>query len=223
MALTLDLQHDLGRPAAWSAAFAKQLPFAVAGALNDTAFDVRANTLPGATRQFFDRPTPFIEKGWRVDRANKSNLAVTIGAENKRVRVIRRQIQGGQRLNKGFERVFAKSAPDRQVRQLVPAAVKLNRYGNVSLAEIKRLQADFGTGRGGVFYGKPSGGGLNTDKPVGIYRRSREQLFPYFVALRNRATYRPRFKMAEAVGKAYERRYGGYLRSSLERALATAR
>ena len=210
MALTLDLQHDLGRPAAWSAAFAKQLPFAVAGALNDTAFDVRANTLPGATRQFFDRPTPFIEKGWRVDRANKSNLAVTIGAENKRVRVIRRQIQGGQRALKPFEQRIG-------IGQLVPGAgIKPNRYGNIPLSAIKKITAGIGNDYFIAQPGNPQGIG------PGIYRRVKGGLSPQLISIRN-ASYRPRFKMAEAVGKAYERRYGGYLRSSLERALATAR
>jgi hypothetical protein len=213
MALSIQVSSDLGKAANWSNQFAKQLPFAIATALNNTAFDVRANTLPGATKQFFDRPTPFIQKAWRVDKASKSRLVVTIGAENKRVRVIRRQIQGGPRVRKPFEARFG-------IGTLIPAdGIKLNQYGNVPLATLKFITKNLSSSdRGGFFAGTPKGG----NRPLGIYRRSREQLFPQFIAVRQ-PTYRPRFPMPDVVAKAYQRRYGTYLRSSLERALATAR
>jgi hypothetical protein len=98
--------------------------------------------------------------------------------------------------------------------------VKLNASGNVSLATIKRIQKGLATtGNGTFFVGTPKGG----DRPAGIYRRSRGQLFPYFIAIDQQARYERRFPIGDIAGKVTQRRFGDYLRSSLERAIATAR
>lgn len=223
--LSINLTSDLGRVEAWSAALLKQLPFATSKALNDTAFDARTS-LSGATRQYFDRPTSFTQKGFGVERSSKRNLEVIVGTEAKRARYLRTQITGGPRSQKGFERLFLSqitaTAQIPRDSQFVPTSlVKLNASGNVSLATLRRIKQGLSTtnARGGFFVGTPKGG----DRPPGIYRRSRGQLFPYFIAIDQAAQYRPRFPMLDVVGKVYERRYGTYLRSALERAIATAR
>jgi hypothetical protein len=224
-ALAIDLTTDLAKAEAWSAAMRKQLPFAVSKALNDTAFDARTS-LGGATKQYFDRPTAFTQKGFGVEKSSKRDLEVIVGTEVKRARYIRTQITGGARSQKGFERLFlAQIAESGQIprdAQFIPTSlVKLNASGNVSLATLKRIKQGLSTtnARGGFFVGTPRGG----DRPPGIYRRSREQLFPYFIAIDQPARYEPRFPMLNIVGKVYERRYGSYFRTALERALATAR
>ena len=223
--LAIDLTTDIAKAVGWSGALRKQLPFAISKALNDTAFDARTS-LGGATRQYFDRPTSFTQKGFGVEKSTKRDLEVIVGAEVKRARYLRTQITGGARNQKGFEKLFlAQVAATGQVpsnSQFVPTSlVKLNASGNVSLATLKRIKQGLSTtnARGGFFVGTPKGG----NRPPGIYRRSREQLFPYFIAIDQPARYEARYPMLDIVGKVYQRRFGQYFRSSLERALATAR
>jgi hypothetical protein len=98
--------------------------------------------------------------------------------------------------------------------------VKLNAQGNVSLATIKRIQKGLATtGNGTFFIGAPKGG----NRPSGIYRRSKGQLFPYFLAVDNRANYRRRLPIGGIAGKVTQRRFEDYLRSSLSKALETAK
>jgi len=223
--LAIDLTTDLGRVEEWAGTLRKQMPFAISKALNDTAFDARTS-LGGATKQYFDRPTAFTQRGFGVERSSKRNLEVIVGTEERRARYIRTQITGGPRSQKGFERLFlgqvAQSGQIPADAQFIPTSlVKLNASGNVSLATLKRIKAGLSTNnaRGGFFVGTPKGG----NRPPGIYRRSREQLFPYFLAIDQAARYDARFPMLNIVGKVYERRYSVYFKAALDRALATAR
>lgn len=226
--ITLDIRSELPKAIRWTDAMTKQLPFAISQAINSTAFDVRT-ALNGATRQYFDRPNRFTQTAFLVQKTNKRELDAAIYANaeqgRNRARYLRFGISGGTRPQKGFERKFlAEVVGTRRIpsnAQLVPTSVvKRDASGNVSLSTIKRIQKGLqGNARGGFFVGTPRGG----DRPPGIYRRSRLQLFPYFIATENAGSYRSRFPMAEIGGRVVQRRFGSYLRSSLERALATAR
>ena len=226
--ITLDIKSELPKAIRWTDTMTKQLPFAISQALNSTAFDARA-ALNGATRQYFDRPNKFTQSAFLADKSTKRNLEATVYANDQqgrdRARYLRFGIAGGTRPQKGFERKFLGSIVDTRTipagAQLQPTSlVKRDASGGVSLATIKRIQKGLtGNARGGFFIGTPKGG----DRPPGIYRRSRLQLFPYFIATQERATYRPRFPMGEIGQKVVQRRFGQYLRSSLERALASAR
>ena len=226
--ITLDIQSELPKAIRWTDAMTKQLPFAISQALNASAFDARS-ALNGSTRQYFDRPNRFTQSAFLVQKTNKRELEAIVYANAQqgrdRARYLRYGIQGGERRQKGFEKKFlAEIVGTRTVpatAQLVPTSlVKLDGSGNVSLSTIKRIQKGLsGKARGGFFIGTPKGG----DRPPGIYRRSREQLFPYFIATTDRGTYRQRLPMGEIGSKAVQRRFGGYLRSSLEKALATER
>ena len=227
--LTLDIRSELPKAIRWTDQMTKQLPFAISQALNSTAFDTRT-ALNGATRQYFDRPNRFTQSAFLVQKTNKRELEAVVYANAQqgrdRARYLRFGIAGGARPQKGFERKFLASIVGTRTipsdAQLQPTSlVKLDSSGNVSLSAIKRIQKGLsGTARGGFFVGQPRN---NPALPPGIYRRSREQLFPYFIATDTKARYRPRFPMAEIGQKAVQRRFGGYLRSSLEKALAGAR
>lgn len=219
--ITLDIKSELPKAIRWTDTMTKQLPFAISQALNSTGFDIRSS-LKGASRQYFNTPTPFIQNAWQVDKSTKRSLAVTIFPEAKREPYLRKNITGGQRGTKPFEaRLLAQATgaiPSGS--KLVPAAIKRNAAGNVSLAAIKRISGQVGaTGRNGVFIGTPSGG----NKPPGVYQRAaRGRLKPLFIAVPS-ATYRPIFPINEIGQKVVDRRFGTYLRSSLEKALASAR
>lgn len=222
--ITLNIKSELPKMIKWTDTMTKQLPFAISQALNSTGFDMRTS-LNSATRQYFDRPAPFTQRAFIVQKGSKRNLEVTVLANKRQNLYLRTQVTGGPRNQKGFEKKFlsniigTQSIPSNT--QLIPTSlVKLNAQGNVSLATIKRIQQGMtGSARGGFFAGTPKGGKL----PFGIYRRSREQLFPYFVATSGPARYTPRFPMQDIGNKVVQRRFGQYLRSALERAVASAR
>jgi hypothetical protein len=70
-----------------------------------------------------------------------------------------------------------------------------------------------------VFVGTPNG----SSRPPGVYQRgTKGRLVPLFVAIPS-ATYRPIFPIVEIGTKVAERRFGRYLRTSLEKAVASAK
>jgi hypothetical protein len=224
MTVQLSIESELGPAITWTGQMMAQLPFATSQALNRTAYQIQ-QALNYETTNYFDRPAPFTQRAFRFTRSTKANLEVVVGAAPKQAQYLRFGVRGGSRPAKGFERKFLASVVEgRSIpsgAQLVPTGlVPLNAQGNVSLATIKRIQQGMnGNARGGFFYGKPKGG----DRPVGIYRRSREQLFPYFLAINGRASYRPRFPILKIGTEKAQAVFGGYLRSSLSEALRTAR
>lgn len=219
--ITLDIKSELPKAIRWTDTMTRQLPFAISQALNSTGFSIR-DSLKGASRQYFDNPTPFVQNAWRVDKSNKRSLAVTIFPEAKREPYLRANIKGGRRGIKPFEAKYLGQASSAipSGSKLIPAAIRRNAQGNVSLAALRRISQQVGQpGRNGVFIGTPKGG----DRPPGVYQRAaRGRLKPLFVAVPS-ATYRPIFPIAQIGTKVAERRFGQYLRSSLEKAVATAR
>ena len=100
--------------------------------------------------------------------------------------------------------------------RLVPTpAMKRDRYGNVSKAQINKLfdQADTST----VLIGKPRGG----NRPPGVYRRSNKNqtLTPLFYAVSN-VRYGARFPAEKVVGQSIQKDFGIYLRQELAKNVA---
>ena len=226
--ITLDIKSELPKAIRWTDTMTKQLPFAISQALNSVAFEART-AINSSTRQYFQNPTRFTQNAFFVNRSTKRTLEAIVfaeaGAGRDRARYLRFGIQGGTRPQKGFERKFlAEVVGTRSLplgAQLVPTSlIKLNTSGNVSLATIRRIQKGLNTkGNGTFFVGTPKGG----NRPPGIYRRSKRQLFPYFIATDQQAKYDGRFPIGAIAEKVVSRRFGTYLNSSLEKALATAR
>lgn len=228
-ALTFDIQSELPRAVIWTDTLIKQLPFAASQALNATAFDVRAK-LNTSTASYFDKPNRFTQTAFFVNRSNKRALEAEVFAEaakgKDRARYLRYGIQGGTRRQKGFELKFLNEVASTRTipanaRFIPTRLVKLDGSGNVSLATIRRISKGLnGSARGGFFVGQPRN---NHGLPPGIYRRSREQLFPYFFATDRAPRYRARFPMEQIGQTEAQRVFGAHFRSSLEKALATAR
>ena len=227
--LTLDIQSTLPLATRWVQGMERQLPFAVSVALNQSAFDART-AINTSTTRFFNAPTRFTQNAFFVQRSTKQNLEAVIFAEagkgKDRARYLRYGIQGGVRRQKGFEKKFLTevvgTARIPAGSQLVPTSlVKLDGSGNVSLATIKRIQKELsGNARGGFFIGQPRN---NPSLPAGIYRRSRERLFPYFVVADSAARYKPRFPIDRIGTEAVERGFAKHFETSLAKALATAK
>ena len=213
MNINVKVESNLDKAGFFVASMYKQMRYATANAINSTAFDARTS-LGGATRQYFNNPTPFTQKGFRVEKANKTNLVGIVGAESKRSRYLRTQIKGGDRGIKPFEQRF-------NLGRLVPAAINVNSYGNPTKPAITKLGAAVNaTGNGSVFVGTPKGG----NRKLGVWQRQgrggRDRLVPMFITATPR--YEPRYPMEEIVNKVIQRRFDFYFQSSLEKAIASA-
>ena len=211
--ITLDIRSELPKAVRWTDAMTKQLPFSISQALNATGFDART-ALNGATRQYFDRPTKFVQRSFLVRKSTKRNLVVDVYPDRKRLPYIGRNITGGVRGQKPFElrlqSMSTGSLPSGNA--LVPAAIKTNQNGNVSLAAIKRISKQVATtGPNSVFIGRPTGDA----RPPGVYQRTRGgKLKPLFISVEKPA-YRPVFPLNDIGTKVAERRFGVYLRQYL--------
>lgn len=97
--------------------YEKQMPFAIAKALTDTAKDVQTElmrTMP----QVLDRPTKFTQRAFGVEKATKRSLQSRVFIKRIQAEYLRWQVEGGTRRDsgKGFG---------------VPRKRKRNQYGNI--------------------------------------------------------------------------------------------
>ncbi len=226
--LTID-QGDLKRATAWTKAVAKQLPFAVSRALNALANGSKSipgsdannirTALAGASKGFFNQPTPFIANGWRATRADKTNLEVTIHPEKERVKYLKAHFTGGARTYKGYEAKLL-GLGGQSTQALIPSFVKVNKAGNVPRATIgKIINAQSERGPGSVFVGRPRGG----NRPLGVYERTKKgTLKPLFVA-QSKAFYSGGFPLERTAWTVQSRRFSTYLLAALEQAVASAK
>ena len=230
--ITLDIKSELKLAEKWTNEHTKQLGFSVATAMNAavqgskfisgskqrSALQALANQAP----RYLDRPKPQTAKGWRATRASKRNLSTTILPKDvkwSRQRYLGGSATGGGRAPKDFGAALMNHPLARNIpsgSRLVPTpAMKRDRYGNVSKAQINKLfdQADTST----VLIGKPRGG----NRPPGVYRRSNKNqtLTPLFYAVSN-VRYGARFPAEKVVGQSIQKDFGIYLRQELAKNVA---
>lgn len=128
----------------------RQLPFAAALALNDTAQEVvRAEQREMAT--VFDRPTPYTLNAFFVRRASKNNLVAVVErkAQPGGHHYLEVEEAGGVRGSKAIETLLGLRLPTtKNVRAIIPAdGAQLDQYGNWSSGEISKIMADFQANR----------------------------------------------------------------------------
>jgi hypothetical protein len=230
VSIEVSIDANLTKLVAFASQLDRQLPFAASVALNRTAYQVQQQA-NYETGRYFNKdgpPNAFTRRAFRFERSTKANLTAVVGAAPIQSRYLRFGIQGGFRPAKGFERKFLSDiTKTRQVpagTQLVPTSkVRRTSSGSVSLATIRTISRGLNSTRGGFFYGVPRGGGKNVGRPLGIYRRSREQLFPYFVALPSRARYDAVFPLQDIAAAKVRQVFPSLLSAALDQALATAR
>ena len=196
-----------------------QLPYATSVALNNVAFNVRKE-LGKQTTSSFVNPTKFTQSAFKYNKSTKANLVAEVYADPTR-RFFPTQIKGGDRKAKpyeGFLRGLGNGAIPSGGR-LVPTTTVLNAAGNPKKNIFGTIASKLSTtDQGGVFIGTPKGG----SRGAGVYRRSRGQLYAYFVHV-DRTQYQSRFPM-ERVGMATARRlFPSELNKALDRAMQSAK
>ncbi|MEO0765196.1 MAG: hypothetical protein AAFY75_04190 [Pseudomonadota bacterium] len=130
----------------------QQAPYAAARALTDTAWGA-VRGLEGHMRDVFDQPTRFTQKAFRAIGATKTNLEATV--EPKSMQGSRHylftQEDGGPRPKTGIEKLLTQHAAfDGVLQAAVPADdARLNKFGNLSPAQIQRMLSGLGAQRDG--------------------------------------------------------------------------
>lgn len=136
MAATIKL--DIRKATAALSDMQKQIPFAVATAINDVAFSVmRAEN--EAMSSLFDDPRPFTQKSSQVVKATKSSLSAEVSLRQAQARYLDPFETGGEHATTGNNKDL-----------LVPVAAKTDQYGQMTRGTIKRLasRADTFVGKG---------------------------------------------------------------------------
>jgi len=113
----------------------QQVPFAVSLALNTLARGAAADERE-LIEQTFDSPTPFTQNAYRVEVATKSRPIAIVAAKDIQAQYLQPYVVGGARFlgtKKGM---------------LVPRAVPVNRYHNLTRGKLAALK-----GKPGVFIG----------------------------------------------------------------------
>lgn len=136
----MKVTHNLAEVLRQSAQAKSALIKAGARALNTVAFDGRAD-LQTEMRKVFDRPTPFALNAVSVDRASPYRLRADVylrypgGKAVDPNNVLKAQIDGGRRGDKGIERSLQRLGVLTRSWQVVPGtgipSDKIDRFGNV--------------------------------------------------------------------------------------------
>ena len=188
----------------------KQIPFATAKALTQTAFDVK-RTLQNALPRRLDRPTKGIINSVQVDKATKYDVTARVGFaglgfgktawKESPAKIMRRHIKGGTRYPN--KRAIA-----------VPVKQRTNKYGNLPRNKISTLLANTTK----YFSGTPKG-----MSNAGIYERQKKKL-KMLIAWEPKATYQGgRFPFKSIVKLGVAKNYRKRFEKALQNALDTAR
>lgn len=228
----------------------EQFPFALARAINDTAFeDVR----PGwrdAMMRVFDRPTPLTLNAVLVNRATKEQPVGEIYLRDEAhkgtppVYYLVHEVEGGSRRRKPFENLLERAGilgPDEFA---VPGrSFPLDPYGNIpgrvitsvlsdirasreesaySTAESRRKRERRRTKRGGVYFVSRGDRGL----PRGIFERIRTgfgtAVRTVFIFVRA-VSYSPRFDAYDLARELFDANFPRRFEAAMRHAIATAK
>ena len=171
----------------------KQLPFATAKALTATVKGAQEAAKKGMVRKL-DRPTPFTLRGVAVERATKQSQRARVFIKDIQAEYLDLQITGGTRL------------PRRRA-ILVPANVRLNKYGNMPRNKISKL----------------------LDKPNvfsaegGIYQRYKRKQPKLLVSYADKVNYGVKYPFYKIVSGSVKRNIRQNFRDALREAMATAK
>lgn len=176
---------------------ARQIPFATAKALTDTAKDVQRATTRELDRAL-DNPTAFTKRAIGIKAATKRKLVARVFIKPAQATYLGYQIDGGTRLPRGRAIV-------------VPVQQRVNKHGNLPRNTVKRLLA-----RPDTFSGKVGG-------VAGIWRRRKTKGPKLLLAYEPKATYRRRYNFEKVASRTINREWQGNFDRALRFVQRTAR
>lgn len=230
-----DVERDLSDVAR------RQLPFAIALAVNDTAADLIELNKRQMAREF-DKPTRWTLNAFHATRATKAKPVATIQRKTAAARkdYLLRQAEGGPRVQTGMERLLnSRLAHAGQVGFVIPTKhAPRNGHGNVTPGFYQKVLSSLkaqGDGAqnetkdsaarkrksGAARYFVPAEGGKASP---GIYmRKGKAKPVKVFAFTDKAPRYKAGFKFYPNMNKAAARLLPGHFAKALARAVATAR
>ena len=125
----------------------RQIPYAIAGALNDVAEHARQD-LVAEMEKVFDRPTPFTLRAFYTQKAGPRRLTAQVGIRDfapkgtPAWKYLEPNVEGGARRMKRFERALSALSGGQYI---VPGrGAKLDAYGNISRGQITQIMSRLG-------------------------------------------------------------------------------
>lgn len=235
--IQISVQHNIDEVTRWlTDVQRKQVPFATAKALTDTAKQVQAE-LKREMLAEFDNPSPYTKNSTYSTSANKATLTAEVGIKNKGLRVppatlLKEHFTGGQRGGKPMERAMvALGALPAGWRAVPGQGLKLDAYGNPNRNQVREILGSLKNktaiykGRGKkmalVGYFLIPVGSESTLTP-GIYWRQGRAIRPMFIFVKQ-AGYRKVLDLPRIAGKVVDKSFGPTFRAALDSAMATAR
>lgn len=176
----------------------RQVPFVTARALTLTAreeAEAQKRDMPAR----LDRPTRFTQNAFTVVAANKKSLMAVLVAKRIQAGYLAIQETGGTRRAKSGRAL------------VVPAGVRLNRYGNIPRRYLARAKT-----RRRLFFANIRGTG-------GLWQRMASGRPKLLVSFQRRARYRPRLGFAETALRRMRKRLPYHWGRMMSRALASGR
>jgi hypothetical protein len=188
---------------------ARQAPYAISRAINDTADElVKAETTE--IKRKVDRPTPFTMRTWAMQRSSKARLTAAVYAREIQAAYLLFSEEGGSRTPKNRANV-------------VPEGVRVNQYGNMPNKAVKKMIAD----KKRYFSGVPRG--WDGARP-GIWRRmgtlgsgKGRKALRLEVAYIGDAHYTKRTDFHGVAQRLVQQRFETHLRKRIGEAVASAR
>ena len=144
--ITLDIKSQLPTAIRWTDAMVKQLPWAVAKAMTESAKKAQI-ALKAQTPRYIDRPTPFTLNSTFVRYANPKNLEAWVGFKDfapkgtPAAKYLQPMVGGGIRSAKSTERQLQAAGLLRPGQFITPVSagqdgnvppLKVNQYGNLT-------------------------------------------------------------------------------------------
>ena len=202
----------------------KQLPFATAVALTRTAKGA-AEATKLRLRAVLDNPKSFTVNAPKFTPAKKAkpvawvSLKKVAGGPSPVAKYLRAQERGGPRRHKGFEVKLIADGIMRPDEFAVPGrALKLDRYGNISRANLRKIFAGLAGGGGklGFFVGSMGGN-------RGVYRRRGKRVEPVLMFVRGAPRYAGRLGFRRAAVVHARRVFGEEMSKAFAEAMETAK
>ena len=226
----------------------KQIPFAIAKALNDVAAEVRKSERI-EMENVFNKPTPYTLNSIFFKKATKQKFEVNIIIRNEAgkgtppVKYLEPQIYGGTRGAKSSElQLREKGLMDNNMFWTPGVGARLNQYGNISPGHIVQIMSALKSFREAGYlanYGEGNTVGKRKSKnPLankifvqkdwgkslypGVYQRSKTGLKPLLIFLEN-PQYKQRFDFFKVGETVYDKQFEIKFNEAIQYALSTAR
>lgn len=193
------------------------LPFVIAKSMTLAMKDAQGNIGKNILRKY-SRPTPWTQKSTFVQPATKRKLEAAVFFKDRVARgvpagrFLKPTVRGISRKHKGFEKALIAAGVMKSNEFAMPAkGVKLNQYGNMSNATIKRISTKLDEKGGGGHKIRLFSPPDQSHLPRGVYEArgkwKRRKLKPILIFVTDTPDYKIRLPFKRIANQTYNARF----------------